>query len=364
MFRPLAAFLHRSGLLSYLRDQWRAEDASLKQALKSYATREVNDTATSLRADLRALRDEHQAQLDEQASRADVQLRELAHEVKRLSSVLAFNAEHRERQHAAAFDPPRIRAHVAAAVDRSPLDLDPAAHLVVDNLLPADVYAAVLAGIPPERCFSHRDMTKQNFRLSTTSDVAPEFTVQAWHFLEREIIDNALLPALLDKFRPHIEAAYAERHGAGREQRREQHREQRREQQGSAMAARPHRATAGRLMLRRPGYHLDPHLDPSRAIVTCLLYLAKPGDETRFGTQFFRINRAPDIDRTNTYFPEAHGYSCELARSVEFLPNRAVAFLNHNVAHGAGIPADAPKETRRYAYQFYVSAESKDEDDY
>jgi hypothetical protein len=191
-------------------------------------------------------------------------------------------------------------------------------------------------------------MTKQNFRLSTTSDVAPEYTVQTWHFLEREIIDGALLPALLRKFQPHIVAAYQERHGS----------------EGAALAARPHRATAGRLMLRRPGYHLDPHLDPSRAIITCLLYLAQPGDEPRFGTQFFRIDRAPEIDRTNTYFPEAHGYRCELARSVEFLPNRAVAFLNHNVAHGAGIPADAPKETRRYAYQFYVSTDGKSGDDY
>jgi hypothetical protein len=42
---------------------------------------------------------------------------------------------------------------------------------------------------------------------------------------------------------------------------------------------------------------------------------------------------------------------------VPFRPNSAVAFLNWGGAHGADIPTDAPKDTERYSYQFYVSPE-------
>jgi hypothetical protein len=42
---------------------------------------------------------------------------------------------------------------------------------------------------------------------------------------------------------------------------------------------------------------------------------------------------------------------------VPFKPNSAVAFLNWGGAHGADIPKDAPRDTERYSYQFYVSPE-------
>jgi hypothetical protein len=204
-------------------------------------------------------------------------------------------------------------------------------------------HRAILDAIPPEACFSQRDPTKQNFRPAR-GEMAPEFTAEAWHFFEQQIVAAAVLPALVRAFQPYIATAYREIYGA----------------QADAVAALPLRATGGRLMLRRPGYHLDPHLDPRRVIVTCLTYFAFPGDDSQFGTQFFRINQPPAIDRTSTYFPEAHGYLCELVRAVPFTPNTAVAFLNYNVAHGADIPVTAPKRTRRYAYQFYVAPDPKD----
>jgi hypothetical protein len=40
-------------------------------------------------------------------------------------------------------------------------------------------------------------------------------------------------------------------------------------------------------MPRRPGYHLEPHRDPKRSLLTCLLYLARPGDSDAQGTQLF-----------------------------------------------------------------------------
>ena len=44
-------------------------------------------------------------------------------------------------------------------------------------------------------------------------------------------------------------------------------------------------------MLRRPGYKLTPHLDPKRATMTVLLYLARPGDSEQFGTSLYSVDR-------------------------------------------------------------------------
>jgi hypothetical protein len=110
-------------------------------------------------------------------------------------------------------------------------------------------------------------------------------------------------------------------------------------------------------MLRRPGYHLDPHLDPKRVVFTCLMYFARPGDSEAFGTTFYRMHGTPNIDRTNTFYPETQGIRCDPVKMVPFRPNSAVAFLNWGGAHGADIPKDAPKDTERYSYQFYVSPE-------
>jgi hypothetical protein len=111
------------------------------------------------------------------------------------------------------------------------------------------------------------------------------------------------------------------------------------------------------LMLRRPGYHLEPHLDPDRVVVTCLIYFARPGDDESFGTSFYRIDGDPVINRPNTFFPVNEGYRCELVKTAPFRPNTAVAFVNAGGAHGADISSSAPAGTERYAYQFYVSPE-------
>jgi hypothetical protein len=108
-------------------------------------------------------------------------------------------------------------------------------------------------------------------------------------------------------------------------------------------------------MLRRPGYHLDPHLDPKRVVFTCLLYFPRPGDSEAFGTTFYRMSGMPKIDRTSTFYPGTQGIACDLVKMVPFKPNSAVAFLNWGGAHGADIPRTAPSNTERFSYQFYVS---------
>ena len=63
------------------------------------------------------------------------------------------------------------------------------------------------------------------------------------------------------------------------------------------------------------------------------------------------IGRPPCLKR---HYPEAHGGRAELVRSVPFVGNAALIFMNvDGMAHGAHIP-DSATQTERYAYQFYV----------
>ena len=334
MLRPLAALVHRSGLFTYLRTRWREDDAAVKQASREQARHLAEAAAAAVRRELLKARPKEAPAPPSPDPRID----ELAQEVRRLADVLRFNAEHRERRHHPALDATRAQAHVRAAVAAAPLIAAPAPHMRIPAVLPDDAYQALLAALPPDSCFSQRDPLKQNFK-PRRGQLAPEYAMQAWTFFEQEVVAGALLPALLERFRPHLDEAYRDKYG----------------DRAADVAALPLEATGGRLMLRRPGYHLAPHLDPKRVLVTCLVYLARPGDDEEFGTQFFRLDRPPAIDRTNTYFPEVHGYRCEPASTQAFTPNTAVAFLNHGIAHGARIPESAPADTRRYAYQFYVA---------
>ena len=60
-------------------------------------------------------------------------------------------------------------------------------------------------------------------------------------------------------------------------------------------------------MLRRPGYYLGPHRDPKRAMLTCLLYLAREGDSEAHGTQIFRVRDDGEASYKQTYYPEDEG---------------------------------------------------------
>ena len=278
----------------------------------------------------------------EEAQRTAENAQRTATKVQRLCDVLMVNAEHREaRYQPAALEFDRVAAHVSKAISAASMHANPVAHVVIESLFPEDTYRALLDAIPPDLCFTQRGRPKQNFTLSTGA-VAPDFSVRVWSFIEQLVTPNVITPTLMQRFHSSVGDAYAARYG----------------DLGPRVAALPHQASTGRLMLRRPGYHLDPHFDPKRVTVTFLLYLARAGDSDAFGTQFFLVTNRPQVDRTNTFFPGHHGYECKFEKTVPFKPNTAVAFLNFaSGAHGADIPATTPETTKRYSYQFYISPE-------
>ena len=238
----------------------------------------------------------------------------------------------------ALLDETRISDHVRRAVAAAPMMTDPYEHIVIERLLPDDVYELLIRAIPPAEFFDDQDRIKQN--LTFPVEYGPALTTAVWGYMDEVIARCIIRPAVFERFHEPLQAHFTSMFGV--------------EFLDRANAL-PQAASGGRLMLRRPGYHLDPHRDPKRSMLTCLMYLARDGDSEEHGTQIFRVHDDEEADYKQTYYPGAAGHACELVKVVPFRPNTMLVFLNSRGAHGASIPADAPASLERYAYQFYVA---------
>ena len=229
-------------------------------------------------------------------------------------------------------------AHLRDAVAAATLETNPGAYMVVQDVLPRDMYALLLDTMPPPDGFDIADSVKANFDPERTT-IAPERSRETWQWFQRDVVDGVLTPLLLDRFHPHLVDAYRDLFGA--------------DLLDEALGL-PKHAFRGRLMLRRPGYRLKPHRDMRIAALTGLIYFARPGDSAQYGTDLYRINNDQQAPTMKTFYPESCGAIAEHVRAVPFVGNAALIFMNApGMAHGASIPRDATQATR-YAYQFYV----------
>ena len=221
----------------------------------------------------------------------------------------------------------------AAAIANATLHLEPYPYTVIDDFLPDMFYDALLMGIPPVELFEHKPVGKQH--LDVPFSMAPLYSRRVWLYMCAELVPNVIAPAILNKFRPHIndwisknwpdlDPESVELHGSG-----------------------------GRIMLRRRGYRIRPHRDPKWSFITCILQLARPGDSETWGTQILAVDQDQEAKNAAPYWiDEKH---CRVAEDVGFRRNRLLVFLNSAGAHSAHIPADAEPETlQRYIYQFRV----------
>ena len=236
-------------------------------------------------------------------------------------------------------DEERIVDHVRRAVAATPLLTDPYEHVIVERVLPDDVYDLLIGAIPPVAFFDDRDPIKQN--LWFPLEYGPTLSATAWEFMDDVIARRAIRPAVLEKFHEPLQRHFASMFGIAFTERANQL---------------PQSVSGGRLMLRRPGYHLGPHRDPKRSMLTCLLlYLARDGDSDTYGTQIFRVVNDEEAGYKQTYYPEEEGRTCEFVKVVAFRRNTMLVSLNSRGAHGATISPDAPADLERYTYQFYVA---------
>ena len=324
----LRSLLTRTGLAEYLGRLWRPD---LEEALKP-----VRKDVRLLISQVEAL----QATLErtqQLAARAD----RIAAQVK-LAAVLNREQCHTVTRAGELLDSARVAAHVRASIESAPIILEPYEHMVVDDLLPKDVYDLLIEAIPPEPFFDDHDPIKRNLRFPM--ELGPALSAMVWGFFDEVVTEQMIRPAVLARFRDPLERHYDSIFGV---------------EHCARAALMPHRVNSGRLMLRRRGYHLDPHRDPKHSMLTCLVYFARPGDDEAFGTQIFSVADDTDADYKQTYYPEQAGHPCTLVKVVPFRPNSMLVFLNSRGAHGASIPADAPESLARYSYQFYIGPEKE-----
>jgi hypothetical protein len=235
------------------------------------------------------------------------------------------------------FDADRIAAHINAAFERTPLELDPYPHIVIQNWLPDDVYDRVVAATPASIFFA-RDRDEH---WAVPSGIAPLYSRQVWAFVANTIVGQLVHEALNRKFQDAI-CRYVR----------------------GLVPSLPRdidltlHPSDGRIMLRRPGYHLAPHRDPKWGFVTGIVYLAREADNEAHGTQIYRVRDDAEAPTSRVYYPEPE--KCELVKDVPFRANTMLAFLNSEGAHGASIPADAqPPNLERYIYQFRLGPTGK-----
>ena len=229
-------------------------------------------------------------------------------------------------------DAPGVRAHVADALDRSPLVLDPFPHVVIDNLLPAALYAALIDTMPPRVLFEDKPVNKQQLRVPPS--LAGAAASRLWRFMVAEVVEGQLQQTLVDKFREPLTEFT------------------RRFWPSVNLEDIGFKGSDGRIILRRRGYAIPPHRDPKWGWLTLILYLAKPGDPDTWGTQLYRVSDDVEAPGAQPFWMQAHDNV--LAKDVRFLPNRALVFLNSDGSHGASLPAEAPEDFERYIYQCRV----------
>ena len=223
--------------------------------------------------------------------------------------------------------------HARTAFSAVDVEGDPFPHLVVSEAFPASDYAQALAALPAPHEWLDAGRQRVNWEIAT--DPASEATTDVWHFIDREVAPQVLKPLLLDKFRPHLDAYWRDRGFDPRD------------------VERTYYCDEGRLMLRRPGYKLTPHLDPGHAVLTILIYLARPGDDERFGTDLYRATGLPRIHK-GIFKAAEHGVAHELVKTVPFRANTLLAFMTPVGLHGAEFPETATFDRVTYQWQVRI----------
>lgn len=328
----------RLGVISRLRSAWMHDVQRELKPLRDEIRGGVSRDVARLAADVERLRRQVAeisgtlAALSERQHRRDRQQRQA-------TAIARLDEKQREliERLPETLDEARVRSHVAAAIAQAAAHDAPFPYLVVENLLPPDLYRLMLRAIPPVEFFGDADPIKQNLRIPF--EHGPRLATEVWRFVDQTIAHRIIVPTVTERFSVELARHYEALFGAALVDR----------------AARlPQSPSGGRLMLRRPGYHLNPHRDPKRTMLTCLLYLARPGDDEAYGTELYRVENERESSYTQTYYPEQDGCRCELVHTVPYRPNSMLVFLNGRGAHGARIPDTAPPALERFAYQFYV----------
>ena len=174
---------------------------------------------------------------------------------RQLRSILRADAEleWRERELDSLLQASEIAAQVNSAIAAATLRDEPFPHIIVDNLFPAAFYNALIRGLPPIDLFADRAVNKQ--QLTVPFGLAPRYGQRVWGFMAYVVAPEIIAPAMVDKFRVPLTAWLQANFPT---------------LTADAIRDMPMSCSDGRVMLRRPGYHIPPHRDPKWGFLTCL----------------------------------------------------------------------------------------------
>jgi hypothetical protein len=234
-----------------------------------------------------------------------------------------------------ALDFPALGAHVEHSIMAAPMRTEPFPHLVIADLLPGDLYTELLRAIPAPTFWRHAGYRREKWHID--EDRASRLSETTWRFMHREIARRLMTPLLLNRFSGSIAAYWRETFDLD-----------------PAMLKGHYICDEGRLMLRRPGYELQPHLDPPNAILTVLFYLAQPGAPDTYGTDLYASGPLP-VMRTGILHTKDEGIHVKHVTTVPFRANTALAFITPFGVHGAAVPPTVDERFERISYQFLVA---------
>ncbi len=241
-----------------------------------------------------------------------------------------------------------IRAHLERAVLNAPYSASPIEHVLIENTLPADFYARLLANSP----FRFEDGVEwvsraaaETFATSTPywrrkqialpkglPDAAPPEEMACWRTLARAVQDGGWWVKLMARRFP---AYFAQRFGPLAE----------------AEDFAEHFVAQQFLQRHEPGYWIGPHTDVPSRVVTAIFSLADgPGFEA-YGTQLcLPRDRRFRSDGRMHYDPSLF----EVTKVAPYAPNRLLLFTRSKHSFHAVARMDPPPPNGRLGMQVQV----------
>jgi len=224
---------------------------------------------------------------------------------------MAWARRHEVRGRAApTLNEERVLAHLISVVERTPLETEPFCHFYNDGMLPADVYADVLANLPDPKSYAPLNLklyarkdgvsTRDQFFMTPEAiETLPEKARALWTDIAGAMTRPELRRAMFKKLAPDLVLRF-----------------------GMSEAAVADMSCNYEVVLMRDteDYAIKPHPDGLNKIVTMQFYLPPDMGQLDLGTSLYRRHK------------KLLGSDFEEAKRFEFRPNSAYAFAVSNSA--------------------------------
>jgi hypothetical protein len=220
-----------------------------------------------------------------------------------------------------AASPKRLAERLAALVAAAPIEPVPGPYIFLENFFPDDLYAEILRHFPltapffkekvhptGERYFGSYP-ERMEIALGDLRELSP--VAAFWEEIFRALKSEAFFTALLEKFRPGFEARFGK---------------------AATPALRERIARTMLLCHHRPGFHVGPHTDAPRKVLSCVINCAeRPGLEHLGTVMYLPRRKGLASDGTEHLNPALF----DRVRTVPFRPNSALIFLRDDALfHG------------------------------